>query len=162
MGLVVTRRPGEAIEIGDPFGDIITVRVVGGMEGQVRLKIDAPLDVAVHREEIGAKIRRGERGEELCVAARLDLVAFANRLQRQSLQALGPGVRTELLLGLVEGELQDLAGAPTDTAGWAQLALLALDGLVRLTGSGQRAVEVLSEQSAPPRTRSHFGVASAN
>lgn len=61
MGLVVTRRPGEAIEIGDPFGDIITVRVVGGMEGQVRLKIDAPLDVAVHREEIGAKIRRGGR-----------------------------------------------------------------------------------------------------
>ncbi len=46
--LVLTRRNGEAICIGDQ----ISVRVVEIHASHVRLAIDAPRSVAVHREEI--------------------------------------------------------------------------------------------------------------
>jgi carbon storage regulator len=50
-GLVLTRRPGEAIVIGD--GITVTILEVRGM--QVRILIDAPRDVAVDRAEIRAR-----------------------------------------------------------------------------------------------------------
>lgn len=46
--LILTRRVGEAMMIGDD----IVVNVLGIKGNQVRLGIDAPKDVAVHREEI--------------------------------------------------------------------------------------------------------------
>jgi carbon storage regulator len=46
--LVLSRRPGETIRIGD---DIVVV-VVGGGHGNVRLGIEAPADVRVFRGEI--------------------------------------------------------------------------------------------------------------
>ena len=52
--LILTRREGESVKIGD--GITITVLDVKG--NQVRLGIEAPKDVAVHREEIHARIRR--------------------------------------------------------------------------------------------------------
>lgn len=55
MSLVLTRRPGEAIVID---GDI-TVRVVGVVDNQVRLAIDAPQDTEIWREELlASKPRR--------------------------------------------------------------------------------------------------------
>lgn len=48
MGLVLTRRLGERIVIGDD----ITVTVVLIDENKVRLDIEAPRDVAIWREEI--------------------------------------------------------------------------------------------------------------
>jgi carbon storage regulator len=50
--LVLTRRPGEWIAIGD---DVI-VRVLGVKGDQVQIGIEAPREVAVHRGEIRTQI----------------------------------------------------------------------------------------------------------
>jgi len=46
--LILTRRSGESIKIGDD----ITISVIDVRGHQVRLGIEAPRDVVVHREEI--------------------------------------------------------------------------------------------------------------
>ena len=50
--LILTRRIGETLMIGDE----VTVTVLGVKGNQVRLGVNAPKDVAVHREEIYDKI----------------------------------------------------------------------------------------------------------
>lgn len=55
--LILKRDVGETIHIGDD----VTVTVLGVKGNQVRVGIAAPKAVAVHREEIYARIRR-ERG----------------------------------------------------------------------------------------------------
>ena len=51
--LILTRRIGESVVIGDN----IKLTVLGVKGSQVRLGIDAPKDVAVHREEIYDRIK---------------------------------------------------------------------------------------------------------
>ena len=46
--LILTRRVGEAVQIGDN----ITVRVLGVKDGQVRIGFDVPKDVNVMRTEL--------------------------------------------------------------------------------------------------------------
>jgi carbon storage regulator len=51
--LILSRRPGESLIIGDN----ISINVLGIQGNQVRLGIEAPREVTVHREEIYARIQ---------------------------------------------------------------------------------------------------------
>lgn len=51
--LILTRRAGETVMIGSD----VTITVLGVKGNQVRIGIDAPKDVAVHREEIFERIQ---------------------------------------------------------------------------------------------------------
>lgn len=51
--LILTRKPGETLRIGPDI--VVTVLGVNGQ--QVRLGIEAPKDVAVHREEVFERIQ---------------------------------------------------------------------------------------------------------
>lgn len=68
--LVLTRRQGQAIVIGDN----VVVRVVELKGDQVRLGIDAPRSIVVHREEIAEEIRAENRAAQQ--AAAMDLSAL--------------------------------------------------------------------------------------
>ena len=57
--LILTRRVGETVMIGDD----VTVTVLGVKGNQVRVGINAPKHVAVHREEIYERIKREEDSE---------------------------------------------------------------------------------------------------
>ena len=52
--LILTRRVGETLMIGDQ----VSVTVLGVKGNQVRIGVNAPRDVAVHREEIFDRIQR--------------------------------------------------------------------------------------------------------
>jgi carbon storage regulator len=51
--LILTRRVGESLMVGDE----VTVTVLGVKGNQVRIGVNAPRDVAVHREEIYNRIQ---------------------------------------------------------------------------------------------------------
>jgi len=57
--LILTRRVGETVMIGNE----VTVTVLGVKGNQVRVGVNAPKDVAVHREEIYERIKREEDQE---------------------------------------------------------------------------------------------------
>ncbi|MGB0468473.1 MAG: carbon storage regulator CsrA [Pontibacterium sp.] len=58
--LILTRRVGETLMVGDD----VTVTVLGVKGNQVRIGVNAPKDVSVHREEIYQRIQREKAGEE--------------------------------------------------------------------------------------------------
>jgi carbon storage regulator len=54
--LILTRRVGETLMIGDD----VTVTVLGVKGNQARIGVNAPKEVAVHREEIYERIKAEE------------------------------------------------------------------------------------------------------
>ncbi|MCB1761273.1 MAG: carbon storage regulator CsrA [Gammaproteobacteria bacterium] len=58
--LILTRRVGETLMIGDE----VTVTVLGVKGNQVRIGVNAPRDVTVHREEIYERIKQEQMSDQ--------------------------------------------------------------------------------------------------
>jgi len=58
--LILTRRVGETVVIGDD----VTVTVLGVKGNQVRVGVNAPKEITVHREEIYERIKREQADGE--------------------------------------------------------------------------------------------------
>jgi carbon storage regulator len=58
--LILTRRIGEVLRVGDD----VSITVLGIKGNQVRIGIDAPKDVSVHREEIYQRIKNEGNAHE--------------------------------------------------------------------------------------------------
>ncbi len=79
--LVLTRRPGEIIRIGQD----IVVTVLKVAPGQVKIGIEAPASVVVHREEIFERIQEANRlASGLTAGALSDAVRALKRAGRFS------------------------------------------------------------------------------
>jgi len=65
--LILTRRIGETLMVGDD----VTVTVLGVKGNQVRLGVNAPKEIPVHREEIHDRIAREEARSNRCLTRQL-------------------------------------------------------------------------------------------
>ena len=79
--LILTRKLGESITIGDN----IKVTVLGVYGRQVRLGVEAPIEVVVHREEIYVKIQQENR--KAAKTIKTDLMSVVNALKEKIIGA---------------------------------------------------------------------------
>lgn len=54
--LVITRREGEEVVIGDPANPIGVIRIAGIKGDRVRIALEFPRDIQVHRREVAEQI----------------------------------------------------------------------------------------------------------
>jgi carbon storage regulator len=52
--LILTRRTGESLVIGDD----VTITILALKGNQVRVGIDAPKEISIHREEVALRIKK--------------------------------------------------------------------------------------------------------
>lgn len=57
--LILTRRVGETLMVGDD----VSITVLGVKGNQVRIGVNAPKEIAVHREEIYERIKKERAGQ---------------------------------------------------------------------------------------------------
>lgn len=74
--LILTRRVGESLVIGDE----ISVKVLGVKGGQVRLGVDAPRDIAIHRQEVAERTTMSELETEDASARDAMMTANAHQV----------------------------------------------------------------------------------
>lgn len=67
--LILTRRPGEALHLGDD----IKITILGIQGKQIKLGLDVPRDLTVYRDEVYKRIQ--EQNEEALQAREEDLMA---------------------------------------------------------------------------------------
>lgn len=65
--LVITRREGEEVVIGDPADPIGVVRIAGIRGDRVRIALEFPKDIAVHRREVAEQILKEQPEVEVVV-----------------------------------------------------------------------------------------------
>lgn len=58
--LILTRKVNESLRVGDD----VTLTVLGIKGGQIRIGINAPRDVEVHRQEVYERIQKERRGDD--------------------------------------------------------------------------------------------------
>ena len=85
--LVLTRKPGESIRIGDG----IIVKVLESGSGQVKLGISAPNSMPIHREEVYERIR----AENLSAVEAAESVDKMITSMPEEIRSLTPGKRDE-------------------------------------------------------------------
>lgn len=66
--LVITRREGEEVVIGDPNNPIGVVRIASIKGDRVRVAFDFPRHIDVHRREVADQIIAGGNGAETAAA----------------------------------------------------------------------------------------------
>ena len=76
--LILTRKIEESIKIGDT----ITVKILSVADGQVKIGIDAPRDLKVHRTEVYEEIQR--QNLEAAKTSRTDVSSVASKLKQRS------------------------------------------------------------------------------
>jgi carbon storage regulator len=96
--LVLTRRPGESIIIGN--GIKLTVVTVG--PGRVKIGIEAPPNVRIDREEIHARIQQ-EQEQATDVLAVVEATAAGKANDQNTM--LTSGSSTEVLTNRISGQL---------------------------------------------------------
>jgi carbon storage regulator len=109
--LVLTRRPGESIFIGD--GIKLTVVTVG--PGRVKIGIEAPPHVRIDREEIHARIQH-EQEQASDVLAVVQATAAGNGNPSDQNTMLSSGSSTEVLTNRIVGQLPAQHPAPVPLA----------------------------------------------
>lgn len=75
--LILTRKLEESIRIGDT----ITIKVLSVADGQVKLGIDAPRDLKVHRSEVYEEIQR--QNVEAAKASKSDVSSVASAIKQR-------------------------------------------------------------------------------
>lgn len=128
MVLVLTRKVDESIMIGDD----IKITVVGVRGDQVKIGIEAPRHIPVHREEIYREIQEENRRAALAAGS---AGITGEELGRVAGGALGGRAGTSLVSGHEQGKADSSSDSPATSA----------SGSSRSVGNG--------EAQADPQTR---------
>lgn len=84
---------------------------------------------------------------------RFDLVAHLARQREFSEKAFGPGPRTEGIIDHIKKELVEVQAHPADVSEWLDVAILALDGALRMGFSPHEIAEALDAKQTKNERR---------